>query len=457
MNKPLCSSLSFLLGAFTAVQLAAAQDASTTAASSAGTQPESAVSTSATSQAQTSSAAGTTTADSAAVNVARADEADGTAVGDTSANANQENKGKKKGKKGSEAKDKDNDGKDDDTGEAVMPWEVKPKVKVGGLIHTEFSINDAPRDNQGFETPNYDFRLTNARIFLTWEQGTLLDAQAEIELSRDRDRNPGAWAPMRDAFVRVSPDRALRLRMGQFKRPFGGLQMISLKDLKLVRRGISDVWINEELNYGERDVGFQAEGKIGKGLELHYAFGVFNGTGRNRRDLDPNGAKDLVGRIEGHLGKHLTVSYNFANKRFDQAYTEYETYPSSTWMSGGDVLFEYAGLWGYAEGQYGTNYLSNDQYHTLTGLAMVAYKFRISQIWNMALEPLVKGEIMRLESEYRDRRVLNGTLGANYYLGDIFRLMVQGEWIDNKGPLPTNLAEAESEKRLLVQAGMYTR
>lgn len=438
------------------MQFAEAQDGSAAATSTVSTQTEAAASTPATGQAQASSAAGTTTADSAAVNVARAD-AENKAAEQDAPGAENDKKDKKGKKKSNDAKDKDNDGKDDDTGAAVLPWEVKPKVKVGGLIHTEFSINDAPRDNQDFATPNYDFRLTNARIFVTWEQGTFLDAQAEIELSRDRDRNAGAWAPMRDAFVRVSPDRALRLRMGQFKRPFGGLQRVSLKDLKLIRRGTSDVWVNEELHYGERDVGFQAEGKLGKGLELHYAFGVFNGTGRNRRDLDPNGTKDLVGRIEGHLGKHLTVSYNFANKRFDQSYTDYRTYPTSTWMSGGDVLVEYEGLWGYAEGQYGTNYRSAYQYHTLTGLAMVAYKFRISQLWNMALEPLVKGEVVRLETEYRDRRILNGTVGANYYLGDIFRLMVQGEWIDNQGPLPGNLAEAESEKRLIVQAAMYSR
>jgi hypothetical protein len=457
MKKPRCSSLSFLLGALTAMQFAAAQEASNTATATTSAETEAGVSSPATAQAQASSAAGTTAADSAAVNVARADETGDEAAESMPPDGKKDKKRRKGRNKAGDAKDKDKDGQDDDSGEAVLPWEVKPRVKVGGLIHTQFSINDAPRDNDEFATPTYDFRLTNARIFVTWEQGTLLDAQAEVELSRDRDRNPGAWAPMRDAFVRVSPDRALRLRMGQFKRPFSGLQMISLKNLKLIRRGIGDVWVSDELRYGERDVGFQAEGKIGKGLELHYAFGVFNGTGRNRRDLDPNGSKDLVGRVEGHLGKHLTVSYNFANKRFDQTYTDYQTYPTSTWMSGGDIRVEYAGLWGYAEGQYGTNYRSTNQYHTLTALAMVAYKFRISQVWNMAIEPLVKGEIVRLETEYRDRRILNGTLGANYYLGDIFRLMVQGEWIDNKGPLPGNLAEAESEKRLLVQAGMYTR
>jgi hypothetical protein len=449
MNMPLRSSLGFLLSALMAAQSAAAQATSVAPPSTTGQSSQGDSGNAEKPQAESNGTVGATGADSATVGLAPAETASKAEPADEESPDDQ---GHKKNRKKS-----DKDGKGDDADGAVLPWDVKPKIKVGGLIHTEFSINDAPADNQGFETPTYDFRLTNARVFLTWEQGSLLDAQAEIELSRDRDRNPGAWAPMRDAFVRVSPHRALRLRMGQFKRPFAGLQMISLRELKLIRRGVSDAWVNEELKYGERDVGFQVEGKIGRGVELHYALGVFNGTGRNRHDYDPNGAKDFVGRFEGHIGKHLTISYNFANKRFDQSYIDYASYPSSTWMSGADVLVNYAGLWGYVEGQYGTNYQVLTQNHSASALAMVAYKFRVSQLWEMALEPIVKAEVLRVETEIRDRRVLNGTAGVNYYIGDIFRLMVQGEIIDTKGPVPENLAEADTEKRLLVQAGMYTR
>lgn len=454
MNLPLCSSLTLLISALAWTQTVAAQEPTAAVSLSATTQQASAgVGNDGSTEVSPSrmqnganDAAKVSPADAAAVAVEGPDAAPSEVRKETEVGVAEADKGKGKEKARDEAKG--------DDGGKKLPWETKPKIRVGGLIHTEFSINDAPADP---ETPNYDFRLTNARVFLTWEQGSLLDAQAEIELSRDRDRNPGAWAPMRDAFVRVSPDRALRLRMGQFKRPFGGLQMISLRDIKLVRRGISDTWINEELLYGERDTGFQVEGKLGKGLELHYALGVFNGSGRNRRDLDPNGVKDLVGRLEGHFGKHLTVAYDFANKRFDRDYVDYASYPTSTWMSGVDVLVEYAGLWGYIEGQYGTNYRSSKQNHTASALAMLAYKFPVSPVWEMAIEPLLKGEVLKLETEIPNRRILNATAGVNYYIGDIFRLMLQGEWIDNEGLLPSNLAEAESEKRLLVQAGMYTR
>ena len=354
--------------------------------------------------------------------------------------------GKKKGKKKDKG-DKEKGANGD--GESKLPWETKPKIRIGGLLHSQFAINDAA------DSADYDFRLTNARINLEWEQGSLLDAVAEVELSRDGDREATAWAPMRDAFVRVSPHRALRMRMGQFKRPFGKLSLTSLRELKLIRRGVSDVWINEELDYGERDVGFQVEGKIGRGYELNYALGVFNGRGRNRREDDPNGVKDLVGRLEGRLGEHLSIGVNGANKRFDTSIRP--GYPNSAWMSGADVLVEYAGLYGLVEAQYGTNYVSVDRYHTGSLLALVAYRIPVTQTWQIAVEPLIKGEVLKIETEVQNRQILNGTAGVNLYVGKVFRLLVQGEWIAPKGPLPDNLGEAAAQKRLIIQAGMYTR
>ncbi|HMA94491.1 MAG TPA: porin [Polyangiaceae bacterium] len=463
MKKPLWSSLSLAIGVLAVARVGSAQvDPAPTASESAGAPGTSsdpsttstgsgAQSTGSQNGRDSNNSGGPVGSSGPGGAAADSDEEEEDARGsDGEDPPGKDSKGKKaKKKKGDKSGKDDKDDKDNE--DAVLPWEAKPKVKIGGLINAEFSINDAP------EIPNYDFRLNNARIYLSWQQGSWLDAQAEIELSRDRDRKASSWAPMRDAYVRVSPDRAFRMRMGQFKRPFGGLQLISLKELKLIRRGISDTWINEELNYGERDAGFQLEGKFGKWFGLSYAVGVFNGSGRNRRDLDPNGTKDLVGRVEAHLGKTLRVAYNVANKRFDQSYPDYARYPSSTWMSGADVLVEAGGFYGYVEGQYGTNYQSIDQYHTASALALLAYRIPITPFWKLALEPLVKGEVLRVETEVRDRQIFNGTAGANLYVGDIFRLMIQGEWISTKGVIPENLAEARPEKCLIVQGSMFTR
>ncbi|HEY5962217.1 MAG TPA: porin [Polyangiaceae bacterium] len=343
------------------------------------------------------------------------------------------------------------DDDDDDDGKGKkLPWEAAPKLRVGSLIHSQFAINDAP------EVANNEFRLTNARIVVEWRQGSLLDAVAEVELSRDGDRESTSWAPMRDAFVRVSLDSMLRMRLGQFKRPFGKLALTPLRDLKLIRRGISDVWVNDELEYGERDVGFQVDGKVGRGYELHYALGVFNGPGRNRREDDMNGTKDFVGRVEGRFGKHVSVGFNVANKRFDPT-TRADQRPTSALMGGADVLVGFGGFYGLVEGQYGDNYRSTKRYHTGSLLALVAYKIPITNFWQIAVEPVVKGEILKVETEVRDQHILNGTAGANLLIGKAFRLMVQGEWIKPTGSLPMNLNEGRAEKRLIFQAGMYTR
>lgn len=486
MKKPFCSGLSLVLTILSATTLAGAQTGteSTASTSSSTVAPQAAApsvaSESPTADAGTGGASPIVDDGSNAVTAPGANlpapttatpgEPSATSeasapVGDEQAD-DRSDKGKGKGKKKKKRKaDKADKASEDDDHEMVgsdlgdsgdeakkkLPWDTKTKISMGGLLHSQFAINDAP------EAANYDFRLANARIYLEWRQGSLFDAQAEVELSRDGDRAATSWAPMRDAFVRASFDPAVRVRLGQFKRPYGRLSVTSLRELKLIRRGISDVWINEELSYGERDVGFQVDGKLGKGLELHYAFGVFNGNGRNHRDNDPNGTKDFVGRVEGWFGKHLSVGFNSSNKRFDPRADRNWIPPKSAWMSGADILFKYAGLYALVEGQYGSNYRSLNQYHTGSLLALVSYKLPITDWWQIAVEPLVKGEILKVETEVRNQQILNGTAGANLLVGDIFRLMVQGEWIEPKGLLPSNLTEARAEKRLIVQACMYTR
>jgi hypothetical protein len=450
MNKPFWSSLTFAVGvtAATAARLASAEPAAIAdnPAPPVETTPEVPVEPS---KAGARDAGPTPSPTSTEAVSGESSVAVRSAAATLEAEAGKPSKGRDRADESHEGKPHSKDAKDGKNADKLT-WLASPKVRVGGLLHAQFAFNDAPN------SADNGFRLSNARIVLQWRQGSLLDAVGEVELSRDGDREATGWAPMRDAYVRVSFDPGLRMRMGQFKRPFGRLSLTPLRDLKLIRRGISDVWINEELRYGERDVGFMVDGRFGQGIEVRYALGIFNGTGRNHRDDDPNGAKDFVGRLESRLGKHVSLAVNAANKRFDRATPDHRGLPDSAWMTGGDVLVEVAGLYGLIEGQYGSNYESAARHHTSSLLGLLAYKIPITEVWEIVVEPLVKAEILRTETEVQGRRILNGTAGANLYVGDIFRLMVQGEWIAPEGRLPQNLSEAMAEKRLILQAGMYT-
>jgi hypothetical protein len=359
----------------------------------------------------------------------------------------------------SDKKDKKGKRKDaEDSGPEESDWERGPKIRVSGYVYSAFYLNDAA------DTPNNEFRVRNARLQLAWQQGSLLDGVVEVEMSKEEDKSKDGtssnseWSPLRDAYARVSPFKALRVRMGQFKRPFSRLALTSHHDLRLIDRGVSYAWVSRELDYGDRDVGFQVEGSFGKNYGLDYSLGVFNGTGRNAREIDPKGAKDFVGRVEGRLGKHVSVGANFSNKRWDNPPATV-SYKSNALMLGADAAVDYKGFYGMVEGAYGDYFSTIELDKSWYVLALMAYKIKVTDTWDMAVEPLVKGELLTPRANVSDSRALVGTAGANLHLGKVFRLMVQGEWIhpNNASLLPSNLGEAESMKRVIVQVALHTK
>jgi hypothetical protein len=339
-----------------------------------------------------------------------------------------------------------------DKDENLPIWERSPKVKVSGYVYSAFYINDA------VGVPDNEFRIRNARIQLGWEQGTLLDGVVEVELSKEEDKDTSSWSPLRDAYARVAPFKELRFRMGQFKRPFGRIALTSHRDLRLIDRGVSYAWVSKELDYGDRDVGLQLEGSWGKRYAVEYMFGVFNGTGRNAREIDPKGAKDFVGRIEGHLGKHVSIAASVSNKRWDNP-PQVVSYTADAWMWGADFAVDYRGFYGMVEAAYGDNFSTFDVDKTWYVLGLIAQRIPVAQTWNLAIEPLLKGELLTPDANISDSRVMVGTLGANLHLGNVFRLMVQGEVIHptKEDRLPSNLGEGETMKRLVVQAALHTK
>jgi phosphate-selective porin len=348
-------------------------------------------------------------------------------------------------------------GKSDERLEATKPiWERSPKIKIGGYVHTAFIMND----REG--AVDNEFRVRKARVYLDWSQGTLLDGSIEAELSKEvePDDGPKTLRPLRDAYVRIKPFDLLMLRVGQFKRPFSRIELTGSRTLKLVHRGISSDWISGALGYGARDVGAQVEGRYGKYWGLEYALGVFNGMGANAREIDAQGAKDFVGRVVGHFGKHVEVGVNVANKNWDNPPATV-SYATRAWMYGGDIAVDYKGFDGMIEGGYGDNFVSSmDLKKTWYVLSQFSYKIKLLKTWNVAIEPLIKGEMLMVDADNSDSRVIAGTAGANLYLGSLFRLMVQGDFIEptKESALPQEkFGDAESSKQLTVQVALHTK
>jgi hypothetical protein len=318
-----------------------------------------------------------------------------------------------------------------------------PKVEVGVNLHALWSAelpawSEAETEEPG---PDNEFAMEMARFEVVFSQGKLIDAKLQGDFEELFGKG-SAKAMMRDAWVRVRPLPQLGLKMGQLKRPFSRLQLRSKGKLETVWRGPSDAWFSKALGYGDRDLGVQLEGKFGgKERNVEYAVGVFSGSGKNAPDEGTG--KDVVGRIEGKPVQWLSLGVNGAYKVFDRG--QFDNGPESGWAVGADAEFKMKGFFVMVEGLVGMNHdaclysespevcryqARDDLPLTWATMFMAAYKFPIYRSWRLALQPMVKGEVLAPDADAEDGLVLTGTVGLNLWIGKHFRLMLHDELIE---------------------------
>ena len=177
---------------------------------------------------------------------------------------------------------------------------ANPSLKFGGFIVGKYSIDDKRSESKSY---NNSFDMRYLRLYAN---GYCFDDfyyrfQLEVNGSPGEDRGPR----LLDAFVEWQKYDFAKIKLGQFKRPFGfenpysplnvghgSYSQISTKLASLNDR------IGEHKSNG-RDVGVQLQGDLFKSKRghhwLHYQVGLFNGQGINHADKD--NFKDLIGGL----------------------------------------------------------------------------------------------------------------------------------------------------------------
>ena len=328
-------------------------------------------------------------------------------------------------------------------GPASEPKKESLSVDIQGYVHTRYWVQD------GAAGPSQGFEVGSARLGAAWNQGRLLDGELSLEFTEALSGSASLQV-VRDAYVRVSPMRELRIRMGQFKKPFGGLELWGRSRLPLVERGISNAWIVRDLAYGGRDIGVQVEGRLLKRPRLQYSVGVFNGSGANR--AEDGDSKDIAGRVEIRPLKILEFGASGSLKQFAQ--DAHPELPARGSMGELDAKVETKRLTVFAEGMIGQNYRSIDEAKSWSALLMAGYRIPLSDAWRLKLEPLVRGEVLKVEDHVRDAHILSATAGANLHIGKLFRLMVQGEVVR---PMANTLELWTDTNSVFIQAALNLR
>lgn len=302
--------------------------------------------------------------------------------------------------------------------------EVKPEFEVRGQVYVQYRAGSPNGQLPSEGEPQQSFVVDSARLGVGWERGPV---RAQVEVEMFDANSAGELRPAaRDVWIQYRFARELRLRVGQFKKPFSLLRTESRADLPFVFRGMVVERLIDDLGYGGRDIGAAVSGRVGNALHVSYALGVFNGSGANDFESDPNSAKDLVWRTEFGWKKLCNLGLELSHQSSDPA-----THPTTGGtLYGADLTLKLGRFLGMMEGHFGQD-PGLPALPITTGLIGAAtYRFKLSK--HLTLEPLL-GREMYVPDTRRSLRYFRDFVGANLYVSKQLRLMLDAEQTHSPG------------------------
>jgi phosphate-selective porin len=171
-----------------------------------------------------------------------------------------------------------------DQGHKWFVMEDRPSVRLGDMVRLDLTskidltVRAAP-------DADADAQMQQRRIGVDGRLFGVIGFQVEREIGDDE-------LPWRDVFVELRKWRAMRVRVGRFKVPFGQERLTSVSDLDFARRSIA----TEALTPG-RDTGVELNGRI-LARTLSYQAGVFQHDGDvSRGGTDAPAGRTVAARV----------------------------------------------------------------------------------------------------------------------------------------------------------------
>jgi hypothetical protein len=216
--------------------------------------------------------------------------------------------------------------------QAAAQVEIKAKaaeIKLTGRVHAMWDYSSADDDLSNF------FLIRRARVTVRVKVNDLVSGKIQPEYSTGFGLTDGL--KLRDAYIDLTFDPALVVRMGQFKRPFDLFELVSSTQIPVIERtgavrGADDCAgvgrlctysrLTEKLQYADRDVGLGLSGVLADG-RVAYRASVTNGTRfesgvvsalADTIELIPDG-KSFTGRLE-YRAAGLKLAANVAAHDF---------------------------------------------------------------------------------------------------------------------------------------------
>jgi hypothetical protein len=301
---------------------------------------------------------------------------------------------------------------------------LTPQFAVMGRAYVQYQLGNPQNAERRDAGEPRELVWDSLRVGADARQG-IWRAELELELlersltlvdGRIEERTHPAY---RDAWIQLEPWRALRLRVGNMKKPVSRLRLESRAQLPGISRGIVVGELVDDLGYGGRDLGVTVGGRVGHRLRLKYAAGVFEGTSRRRVGEDFAG--DFAGRLEVDWRKLASVGLDLSHRNRDAA----AGVRQSGTLLGADLELRLWHFHAVVEGHMGQDPSLASGPTTGGLIGQVSRKFDLSRC--LELEPVLGSEVYYVPNDRLDLRILRQYGGVNLHFGKHARLMLQGE------------------------------
>ncbi len=346
------------------------------------------------------------------------------------------------------------------------------KLDFTGRVQTQFNTTSVDEDDIGEPIGWSTFETRRVRLGIQVEYGDWMTGKLEPDFALGR-------LELKDAWINWAFDPAFEVRFGQFKKPFGRIELISSTQIVPIERGVrirglvdafrprldvdgsaifidfdGDLVLGEEyelldvLGYLGRDLGVSIHGDLAD--RVGYTVGVFNGNGADARD--DNDGKSAAGRLTvdpvGSLPLSLGAGVSYRETVVDGVLGDE--------LDLGGTAFELDAEWGafrrpglhlLLEGAAGENLTVNDPF--LAAQGWISY-FRPLQGGKVeGLEPLVRLSWADPNTDRDDDDGLLLTPGFNAYFFGRNRFMV------NWDVFFSGIEDFDTENALRVQGQVY--
>jgi hypothetical protein len=193
----------------------------------------------------------------------------------------------------------------------------KRAITFAGLLQTRYLASLTK--NVDVNGKNFDPAATTGKITNTFMlkrvrfvvKGTVNDHfSANLLVNFAEFSSDPANKVLENAFVKYTLNKHFNVQAGQF-RPFFGIEDVVQNDIIRTLDYSNQYYAFGASGWQSFQTGVAVFGNINKGGQLRYYAGAYNGNNRNQA-TDNDNSKNVYGRLEADLTKHLSLGVNAA-------------------------------------------------------------------------------------------------------------------------------------------------